>query len=297
MRQQTIKDLNIEMLPVPAGSFQRDEGKENISVITKPYSLSKYPITRQQFFDVMGEDPSDTRFSRGSMNEPVQMVNWYHAIAFCKKVSISEGLSPAYSVKKYGQELDWKNLVIDDIPDVPPGYDVNESELYYGDMDWNAATCDWESSGYRLPTEMEWMWAAMGADKDARDGAIDADGINRTGSRKPFSGSTGINSIDDYAWYDANSDGKTHPVGEKLPNELGLHDMSGNVNEWCWDWYKPYPTGTKTDHKGAGSGTYRVRCGGTWDNTAHSSPIANRFNGYSFIQSYYNGFRVLRPVQ
>ena len=288
--------LNIEMVPVPAGSFQRDEGEENISVITKPYSLSKYPITRQQFLDIMGADPSDTDDSSGSMDDPVQRVNWYHAIAFCNKLSLLEGLTPAYTVNGVS---DWEKLAFEDIPEYIPGDSSTLDEDNY--EDWNAATCNWESSGYRLPTEMEWMWAAMGADKDARADAIDTEGINRTGYTKGYAGQgygTGT-SIDDYAWYEDNSDDKTHPVGEKLPNELGLHDMSGNVNEWCWDWKATsYPTGTLTDYRGAGSGSWwRVNRGGNWHYFASWCAVADRGQGYPKVKSPSVGFRILRPVQ
>ncbi|HOQ93173.1 MAG TPA: SUMF1/EgtB/PvdO family nonheme iron enzyme, partial [Treponemataceae bacterium] len=131
----------IEMLPVPAGSFQRDETTTNISKITNSYYLGKYPITRQQFFDVMGKDPSDTAKSSG-MNDPVQMVNWYHAIAFCNKLSLLEGLSPAYTV---GGVSDWAALAFSSIP-------TSENK------NWDKAECDWEANGYRLPTKKEWMW-------------------------------------------------------------------------------------------------------------------------------------------
>ena len=269
--------LNIEMVPVPAGSFQRDEGEENISVITKAYSLSKYQITRQQFLDIMGADPSDETCSNG-MKDPVQMINWYHAIAFCNKLSLLEGLTPAYTVEGVN---DWADLDYSSIP-------IERNE------DWNAATCNWGSSGYRLPTEMEWMWAAMGAPADGQNG-----GTNKTGYKKPFSGSAGTNSIDDYAWYEDNSDDKTHPVGEKLPNELGLHDMSGNVNEWCWDWKATsYPTGTLTDYRGAGSGSWwRVNRGGNWHYFASWCAVADRGQGYPKVKSPSVGFRILRPVQ
>jgi len=274
---------------VPAGSFQRDAGEENISVITKPYYLGKYQITRQQFLDIMGTDPSDTSYSSG-MDDPVQKVNWYHAIAFCNKLSLLEGLTPAYTVSGVSN---WANLAFSSIPTSP-------------NTDWNAATCDWESSGYRLPTEMEWMWAAMGADKDARDGAIDADGINRTGWSKNYAGEgygSGT-SIDDYAWYTSNSgdngaseNRKTHPVGEKLPNELGLYDMSGNVWEWCWDWRGDYPSSTETDYHGPASGSSRVYRGGSWNNGASRCTVASRY--YNFPSDRFNsyGFRLLRPVQ
>jgi len=110
----------------------------------------------------MREDPSDTEFSSGSMNDPVQNVNWYHAITFCNKLSIKENLSPAYSVKKDGQELDWKNLPSSAIP-TRDNYDENTADYddyedMVGDIDWNNVVCDWDATGYRLPTEMEWMW-------------------------------------------------------------------------------------------------------------------------------------------
>ena len=87
----------ITMLLIPAGSFQRDDDERKISVITKPYYMSEYQITRQQFEEIMGEDPSYEDSSSG-MSDPVQYVNWYHAIAFCNKLSLKEGLEPVYTV-------------------------------------------------------------------------------------------------------------------------------------------------------------------------------------------------------
>jgi len=131
---------------------------------------------------------------------------------------------------------------------------------------------------------MEWMWAAMGADQDARAGAMQ-NGINTTGYTKNYAGEghdTGT-SIDDYAWHNNNSgdngaseNRKTHPVGEKLPNELGLYDMSGNVNEWCWDWKADYQTDTLTDYRGADSGSSRVLRGGSWTTVPFSAPSPSR---------------------
>jgi len=293
--------LNIEMVPVPAGSFQRDDGEENISVITKPYSLSKYPITRQQFLDIMGADPSDTDCSSG-MNDPVQRVSWYHAIAFCNNLSLLEGLTPAYTVNGVSNRavLDYSSIPIETV-----GTNWSTITEY-----WDAAKCNWKASkasGYRLPTEMEWMWAAMGADQDAREGAMQ-NGINRTGYTKGYAGSTERDyeqeNLGDYAWYRNNSSSKTHPVGEKLPNELGLHDMSGNVGEWCWDWYQRYPSGspsgyplgTKTDHKGSRNIFVRVLRGSSWYHSASDCTVADRNRTNPYVQSTSVGFRILRPV-
>ena len=98
---------------------------------------------------------------------------------------------------------------------------------------------------FRLPTEAEWEFAARGGNQS---------------SRTQYSGSS---CIDDVAWYEGNSGGKTHPVKTKQPNELGLYDMTGNVDEWCQDWYDSYSSDAQTDPTGASSGDHRVCRGGS----------------------------------
>jgi formylglycine-generating enzyme required for sulfatase activity len=143
-------------------------------------------------------------------------------------------------------------------------------------------TQDLSKDGYRLPTEMEWMWAAMGADRTTQP--------NTTGYAKPFAGN---GAIGDNAWYDVNSGSKTHQVSQKNANELGLRDMSGNVFEWCWDWYDGYPTGAQTDFLGAASGGSRVFRGGGWYLDASGCTVA--FRGYTNPSNRYSGvgFRVV----
>jgi formylglycine-generating enzyme required for sulfatase activity len=101
---------------------------------------------------------------------------------------------------------------------------------------------------YRLPTEAEWEYAARG-------------GAQSWGYK--YSGS---NNVDEVAWFSDNSGKKTHPVGTKKANELGIYDMSGNVWEWCYDWYGYYSSEAKTNPKGASSASLRVLRGGSWAN-------------------------------
>ena len=141
---------------------------------------------------------------------------------------------------------------------------------------------------------MEWMWAAMGAMVGG-----DPFTINTSGYSKPFAGSTGSNDFGDYAWYGYSSGGSataltTTVAGSKLPNELGLYDMSGNVYDWCLDWDGNYPTGFQADYWEATPGTYRVRRGGDWNNNAYYCTIAWRTVASPHICDGYNGFRVVR---
>jgi len=114
---------------------------------------------------------------------------------------------------------------------------------------------------YRLPTEAEWEYACRGW----------------TSTRLSYGDDLGYTDLTKYAWYDGNSVGTTHPVGQKLPNPWGLHDMHGNVWEWCQDWYGNYPGGIVVDPRGSGAGSYRVLRGGTWSSVAGFCRSAGRF--------------------
>ena len=258
---------------VPAGSFQRDATASNISTVSA-FRMSQYEITRAQFRAIMGTDPSDTGSSTGT-SDPVQMVNWYHAIAFCNKLSIAEGLTPVYSVSG----VNFTTLMYADVPSVG------------NSATWDEVTVNWNANGYRLPTEMEWMWVAMGA----TSGYGYTSGTYTTGYTKAFAGSTGSNAIGDYAWYSGNSGSTTHPIGTKLPNELGIYDMSGNVWEWCWDWWGSYPAGTQTNYRGASSGSYRVGRGGGFMGSAEIATVAYRDYDFPYNRFTFVGFRIVRP--
>jgi sulfatase modifying factor 1 len=127
---------------------------------------------------------------------------------------------------------------------------------------------------YRLPTEAEWEYAARGGNK--------SQGYKYAGS----------NDAGSVARYDANSSSKTNPVGQKSPNELGIYDMSGNVFEWCSDWWGAYGTVAQTNPKGDSSGTYRVLRGGSWNNFARYCRSSNRNISTPGNRYYVNGFRL-----
>ena len=130
---------------------------------------------------------------------------------------------------------------------------------------------------FRLPTEAEWEYAARGGNQSK--------GYKYSGS----------NSISEVAWYDDNSRSKTHPVGQKAPNELGIYDMSGNVWEWCQDWYSSsaYSSSSHNNPTGPSSGSNRVLRGGSWDNAASHSRVSDRGNNSPDDRFNRGGFRLV----
>ena len=127
---------------------------------------------------------------------------------------------------------------------------------------------------YRLPTEAEWEYAC------------------RAGSKTAYSFGDDEWSLGEHGWFDGNSDGQTHPVARKKPNAWGLHDMHGNVWEWCSDWYGEYPAGATTDPAGPAGGSSRVFRGGCWLSTAGGCRSACRVRCVPGSRASDLGFRL-----
>ena len=242
---QTTIDTN--MIFVQGGSFQMgsadssDNQKPVHEVRVSSFWIGKYQITQKEWVEVMGKNPSEYKGDR----LPVQNVSWYDAVEYCNKRSIREGLTPCYSYSSYGTNpANW-----------PAGWNTS-------DYNHDNVSCDWNALGYRLPTEEEWEYAARGG--------LETHGYTYSGS----------NDIDEVAWYSGNkSSSGTKQVGSKLPNELGIYDISGNVWEWCWDIYR---------------GACRVVRGGSWFNFASNCAVSYR-SGYGAALSGNDlGFRVCR---
>jgi len=126
---------------------------------------------------------------------------------------------------------------------------------------------------FRLPTEAEWEYAC------------------RAGTTGDYAGD-----LAELAWYNANSESKTHPVGTKKPNPWGLYDMHGNVWEWCQDWYGTYSQEKQIDPKGAAGGSDRVFRGGSWYSSAYGCRSASRLWFWPSLRSFSLGFRLVRTV-
>ncbi len=280
------KHIAPEMVLVQGGTFQMGDeigdlwdGSRPVHTVNLTYNfyIGKYEITFDEY-DYYCEQTenapaNDHGWGRGTL--PVIYVSWRDAIDYCNWLSEAENLSPAYNMD--GEFLDKDGNVTTDITRV---------------------------EGYRLPTEAEWEYAASGGHE-----ALPIP------PRHLYSGG---DNIDDVAWYFDNSGegyyfsgtslgasytnhGSVHvegistqPVGEKEPNELGLHDMSGNVWEWCHDWYDLYTGEDKTNPIGAPSGHLRVMRGGSWLFGANDCRVGNRLYRPAHDKLFRIGFRIAR---
>ena len=230
----------------------------------KDFYMSDHEVTRAEYKKVIGSDPSvanahdkDGHELRGDAagKNPVNCVRWYDALVYCNKLSIKESFTPCYKIGGSTNPDDWGSVPTSD------------------DATWNAATCDFTADGYRLPTEAEWEWAARG------------------GQNYTYAGS---DDIDDVAWHDDNS----YPIGTrdvktKKKNGYGLYDMSGNVWEWCWDWFDQLIT-SSTPSTGSASDSCRCYRGGSWANYGGYAQVASRGCDYPCGRFFGLGFRVVR---
>lgn len=232
------------MVKIPAGKFRHNSTETDILGISKPFYLAETEVTRTQFLAIMGTDPTDPDWSSGN-SDPVTWCSWYMAIAFCNKLSVAERLEPVYAVSGV-------NLTTIPFADIPTTFSSSSV--------WNSPSVNWDANGYRLPTASEWLWAAIGANE------TDQGDVNTTGYLKKFAGQKEDAILTDYAWVQSNSNYKTHPVKTKLPNELGLYDMTGNATEWCWNRRNTRPVGLSMDYRGDDSDTSRSHLGAAFGN-------------------------------
>ena len=269
----------VEMARVPGGVFDlgRETGAQGAGNITpmsrvavSGFWMSQYPITQAQFEEVMGFNPSGFSSNPASGEtqgrRPVENVNWYHAIVFANRLSVKDGLTPAYEIQAAAGGA-W-TADPDLWGEIPAASTAR----------WNNVRIIAGSTGYRLPTEAQWEFAAKG-------GASPASGFT-------FAGSNNANAV---TWHSGNSGGRTREVGLLQANCLGLHDMSGNVWEWVWDRWGGYTSAIKTDPAGPASGSFRVVRGGSWSDTALSSRSVLRSSSRPGVRFNNLGFRLVRP--
>lgn len=265
---------------IPAGTFQMgDQSSPRVgfnnelpvrTVQLSGFYIGKYEVSKEEW-DVartwaLINGYTDLAAGSGKLpNHPVQTVSWLDAVKWCNARSEKEGLTPCYTVS---------GSVMKTGTTVP--------------------TVNWTASGYRLPTEAEWEKAARGglSGKLFPWGDIishDQANFQNIDGESFQTGTTGY-----HPTYNDGVSPYSAPVGSFSANGFGLHDMAGNLWEWCWDWYGTYPSGAQVDPRGAATGTSRILRGGAWTYAAYQCRVTFRGGGGDRAQSSENGFRPVR---
>ena len=251
--------LAVYMVEVPGGTGLIGSKKRNNEypihqVIIDSFLLGKYPVTVRQWRSVYPE----ALFPEDEDSNPVSNINWYEAIEFCNRLSKLKGLKPVYSM---GTEQSDSN---------------NESRE---DSMKIAVVADWKASGFRLPTEAEWEYAARFGQPE----------------KYPYSGGK---IIDQVAQYQVNAKYDKQNVGLKRGNEMEIYDMSGNVFEWCWDWYSSsyYRSCPKNNPKGPFRGDKAVIRGGSSCSSPEQCEVSFRESKARSFKDRSIGFRLCRKI-
>jgi formylglycine-generating enzyme required for sulfatase activity len=266
---------------IPAGPFQMGDAFAEWSADERPvhtvnvnaFYMAKTEVTKAEWAEVrtwgLSRGYTDLAIGGGkASNHPVQTVSWWDVIKWCNARSEKDGLEPVYT--------------------------VNGAVMRTGT---SVPTANWTARGYRLPTEAEWEKAARG-------------GLN--GKRFPWGDTIShsqANYWSDMAYaYDISQTREAHPtyavggfpytspVRSFAANGYGLHDMAGNVLEWCWDWDRAYAFGTQSDPTGAAWGSDRVSRGGSWGGGASVCRVANRGRFNPSVMGDNFGFRPARGL-